>query len=222
MFEFPGALAQNIVQHPDPQTSNPKPSSQIPKETHLLHTQGHQDEVANMGSSLASYFMVFHGLLSNRLQTAVDLCRTAHSADRGGSSAGPSASSGHGQQQGPASSNARTSASFEGLCKELADSCAGSQHTYMHAQVGVGLERSQRVMHVLWVSETWNKPHHRQRCIPLTLSRQILVEHRTQITHLTHVQCRMRYTKSLKSRPSHARFSQIGLLPTSTVTLFST
>lgn len=106
MFEFPGALAQNIVQHPDPQTSNPKPSSQIPKETHLLHTQGHQDEVANMGSSLASYFMVFHGLLSNRLQTAVDLCRTAHSADRGGSSAGPSASSGHGQQQGPASSNA--------------------------------------------------------------------------------------------------------------------
>ncbi|MEW5303058.1 MAG: hypothetical protein WDW38_001373 [Sanguina aurantia] len=97
--------------------------------------QGHQDEVANMGSSLASYFMVFHGLLSNRLQTAVDLCRTAHSADRGGSSAGPSNSSGHGQQQGAASSNARTSASFEGLCRELADSCAGSQHTYLHAQM---------------------------------------------------------------------------------------
>lgn len=123
-----------------------------------------------MGSSLASYFMVFHGLLSNRLQTAVDLCRTAHSADRGGSSAGPSNSSGHGQQQGAASSNARTSASFEGLCRELADSCAGSQHTYLHAQVGVGLERSGRVMYVSWVLETWNEPHHWQRGSPLTSS----------------------------------------------------
>ena len=29
---------------------------------------GHEDEVANLGSSLASYFSVFHRLLTNRLK----------------------------------------------------------------------------------------------------------------------------------------------------------
>lgn len=36
--------------------------------------QGHEDEVARVGSSLASYFAVFHRLLSMRLKAALNAC----------------------------------------------------------------------------------------------------------------------------------------------------
>ena len=78
--------------------------------------QGHEDEVASVGSSLASYFSVFHRLLIARLRVVANQC----SADT--------------HQPAVAGQT-----SLANLAKELVDSCSHSLHTYLHAQVGQGL-----------------------------------------------------------------------------------
>ncbi|GAX82209.1 hypothetical protein CEUSTIGMA_g9637.t1 [Chlamydomonas eustigma] len=74
--------------------------------------QGHEDEVASVGSSLASYFSVFHRLLVARLRAIATLC-TSSSQSVGTRTA---------------------SQELQHLAKELADSCAHSLHTYLYAQ----------------------------------------------------------------------------------------
>ena len=68
--------------------------------------QGLEAEVASVGSSLASYFSVFHRLLIARLRAASALCCS----------------------EGQASE-------LSNLAKELCDSCSQNLHTYLHAQV---------------------------------------------------------------------------------------
>jgi len=68
--------------------------------------QGLEAEVASVGSSLASYFSVFHRLLIARLRAAAALC----------------------------SSEGQVS-ELSSLAKELVDTCSPNLHTYLHAQV---------------------------------------------------------------------------------------
>jgi hypothetical protein len=63
--------------------------------------QGHEDEVAVVGGSLASYFEVYHRLLATRLAAAA---------------------------------RATTAKQLSQIAAEIAESCVGSQHTYVHAQ----------------------------------------------------------------------------------------
>lgn len=81
--------------------------------------QGHEDEVSSVGSSLASYFSVFHRLLAVKLKAVLSLL----SAESNASGLSTTASS-------------AISSQLHSISKDLADSCVQSQHTYIHAQVG--------------------------------------------------------------------------------------
>lgn len=78
--------------------------------TLIFAIQGHEDEVASVGSSLASYFSVFHRLLGARLRAMAHLCCS------------------------PAATTGQPS-DLPSLAQELVDSCGHSLHTYLHAQV---------------------------------------------------------------------------------------
>mmetsp|Transcript_10122 Transcript_10122/g.21655 ORF Transcript_10122/g.21655 Transcript_10122/m.21655 type:complete len:648 (+) Transcript_10122:87-2030(+) len=91
--------------------------------------QGHEDEVASVGSSLAGYFTVFHRLLAARLRAVL-----GHKDRPTGAAGSAAAGSSGAAASGGSSSSSGSDVDLHGIARELTDSCAQSQHTYLHAQ----------------------------------------------------------------------------------------
>ncbi|KAG2489646.1 hypothetical protein HYH03_011925 [Edaphochlamys debaryana] len=107
---------------------------------------GYQDEVAAAGSGLASYFSVFHKLLTNKVSALVAAVRRAAEAEAeaeaareagaGGFTGAPTAGSAAATAAAAAAAEAASRAQQEvaAVVRELQDSSGPSQHTYLHVQ----------------------------------------------------------------------------------------